>query len=232
MPATNMYACHSSASLCFSLPLCVTSYMRLHAMCPLTTSRTIARTRTRTRTRIRTHAHMQCKVCVWSCITLSLAVVCWEMLMDSDSMPTCALWRRSKLIHVAQPTTEIHSLHAQFCHSLRKYQVCLGWGGEGGGGGGALEACIAICVRSHAHTCMAACWAHHQKSSVGTDRPARTASPTIRACSGIKGMICPATPRHSVLDRSHIAFSVNSFLEIEPSPAAYSAISYSHVLVC
>ena len=157
MPATNMYACHSSASLCFSLPLCVTSYMRLHAMCPLTTSRTIARTRTRTRTRIRTHAHMQCKVCVWSCITLSLAVVCWEMLMDSDSMPTCALWRRSKLIHVAQPTTEIHSLHAQFCHSLRKYQVCLGWGGGGGGRGrgtGGMHSYLRTQPRAHLHGCM------------------------------------------------------------------------------
>ena len=45
--------------------------------------------------------------------------------MDSDLMPTGALWRRSELmiIQVTQPTTEIHSLHVSFRHFHRKYYV-------------------------------------------------------------------------------------------------------------
>ena len=58
-----------------------------------------------------------------------------------------------------------------------------------------LEACRG---RSRVHppapTCMAACWAHHQRPSVGTGSPGRTALPPSRACSGIEAMTCLATP--------------------------------------
>ena len=110
------------------------------------------------------------------------------------------------------------------------------WAGEGGRGGGAGsgrhiagtavgEGCRAsIRVHAYAQTRMAACWAPHQRPSVGTGR---TALPSIRACSGIEAMTCLATPRHRVVDRSRIAFSIKSLLETDPIPAAYSAISFS-----
>ena len=96
------------------------------------------------------------------------------------------------------------------------------WPQEEGGG------CRAsIRVHSHVQTCMAACWAPHQRPSVGTGSPGRTALPSIRACRGIEAMTCLATPRHRVGDRYCITFSMKSFLETDPIPAAYSAISFS-----
>ena len=109
-------------------------------------------------------------------------------------------------------------------------------GGRGGGAGSgrpiagtaAGEGCRAsIRVHAHAQTRMAACCAPHQRPSVGTGSPGRTALPSIRACSGIEAMTCLATPRHRVVDRSRIAFSIKSFLETDPILAAYSAISFS-----
>ena len=40
-------------------------------------------------------------------------------------------------------------------------------------------------------------------------------------------MTCLPTPRQRVVDRSHIAFSMKSFFETGPIPAAYSATSFS-----
>ena len=41
-----------------------------------------------------------------------------KIMMDSDPMPMAMLWPRRELmvIHVTQPTMEIHSLHALFRH--------------------------------------------------------------------------------------------------------------------
>ena len=62
------------------------------------------------------------------------------------------------------------------------------------GEGEALEACQARSrVHPLAHTCMAGCLAHHQRPSVGTGSPGRTALPSSRACSGIEAMTCLAT---------------------------------------
>ena len=63
---------------------------------------------------------------------------------------------------------------------------------------------------------------------MGTGSPGRNALPSIRACSGIEAMPCLATPRHRVVDRSRIAFSMKSILETDAIPAAYSAISFSN----
>ena len=82
-------------------------------------------------------------------------------------------------------------------------------------------------VHPPAHTCMAACWAHHQRPSVGTGILGRTALPSSRACSGIEAMACLATPRQRVVDRSCITFHMKSFLEADPILATYSAISFS-----
>ena len=113
------------------------------------------------------------------------------------------------------------------------------WAGEGGRGGGAGsgrpiagtaagEGCRAsIRVHANAQTRMAACRAPHQRPSVGTGSPGRTAMPSIRACSGIEAMTCLATPRRRVVDKSRIAFSIKSCLETDPIHAAYSAISFS-----
>ena len=71
------------------------------------------------------------------------------------------------------------------------------WAGEGGWGGGAGsgrpiagtaagEGCRAgIRVHAHVQTRMAARCAPHQRPSVGTGSPGRSALPSIRACSGI-----------------------------------------------
>ena len=50
-----------------------------------------------------------------------------EILIDSDPMSMGTLWRHRELIQVAQPRTEIDSLHASFrrCHCV--YDVCSGW---------------------------------------------------------------------------------------------------------
>ena len=49
--------------------------------------------------------------------------------MDSDPMPTGALWRRSELmiIQVAQPTAELHSLRASFRRFHRRNYACSCW---------------------------------------------------------------------------------------------------------
>ena len=74
------------------------------------------------------------------------------------------------------------------------------WAGEGARGGGAGsgrhiagtaagEGCRASNrVHAHAQTRMAACWAPHQRPSVGTGSPGRTALPYIRDCSGIEAI--------------------------------------------
>ena len=113
------------------------------------------------------------------------------------------------------------------------------WAGEGGWGGGAGSGRpiagtaagegyrASIRVHAHVQTRMAACCAPHQRPSVGTGSPGRTALSSIRACSGIEAMTCLATTLHRVVDRSRIAFSIKSFLETDPIPAAYFAIWFS-----
>ena len=57
-------------------------------------------------------------------------------------------------------------------------------------------------------------------------RPGRTCRPSRRARNGAEARTCRAMPRHSVVERSRIAFSVKIFLETAPVEAANSASSW------
>ena len=64
------------------------------------------------------------------------------------------------------------------------------------------------------------------RPSVGTGRPGRTGRPSRRARNGAEARTCRAMPRHSVVQRSRIAFSMKIFLETAPVEAANSASSW------
>ena len=56
--------------------------------------------------------------------------------------------------------------------------------------------------------------------------PGRTGRPYRRARNGAEARTCRAMPRHSVVERSRIAFSMKIFLETAPVEAANSASSW------
>ena len=62
--------------------------------------------------------------------------------------------------------------------------------------------------------------------SVGTGCPGRAGRPSRRACNGADPRTCRATPPHSVVERSRIAFSMTIYLETAPVEAANSASSW------
>ena len=64
------------------------------------------------------------------------------------------------------------------------------------------------------------------RPSVGTGRPGRTGRPSRRARNSAEARTCRAMPRHSVVERSCIAFSMKIFLETAPVEAANSASSW------
>ena len=98
------------------------------------------------------------------------------------------------------------------------------WGGGGGGDAGGMQGSqLRTPPGTHLHGCMLG------TSSKAINRTGRrTALPSTRACSGVEAMTCLATPRQRVVDRSRIAFSMKNFVETDPIPAAYSAISFSN----
>ena len=57
-------------------------------------------------------------------------------------------------------------------------------------------------------------------------RPGRTGRPSRRARNGAEARTCRALPRHSVVERPHIACSMKIFLEIPPVEDANSASSW------
>ena len=64
------------------------------------------------------------------------------------------------------------------------------------------------------------------RPTVGTGRPGRTGQPSRRARNGAAARTYRAMPRHSVVERSHIAFSMKIFLETAPVQAANFASSW------
>ena len=61
---------------------------------------------------------------------------------------------------------------------------------------------------------------------VGLCRPGRTAKPSRRVRSGAEAKTCRAMPRHSVVERSRIAFCIKLFWETAPVNAVNSASSW------
>ena len=63
------------------------------------------------------------------------------------------------------------------------------------------------------------------RPSVGTRHPGRTGRPSRRARNSAEARTCHAMPRHSVVERSRIAFSIKIFFKTAPVEAAISASS-------
>ena len=64
------------------------------------------------------------------------------------------------------------------------------------------------------------------RPSVGTGRPGRTGRPSRSARNSAEARACRAMPRHSVVERSRIAFSMTIFFDNAPVQAAGSASSW------
>ena len=64
------------------------------------------------------------------------------------------------------------------------------------------------------------------RPSIGTGRRGRTGRPSMRARNGTEVRTCRVMPRHSVVERSRIAFSMRTFLETAPLEAASSVGSW------
>ena len=73
------------------------------------------------------------------------------------------------------------------------------WEQRSDGSGRGSSVGLGVVVRGgrpwwHSPTCMTACWPHHQRASVGTRSPRRTALLSSRACSSIEAITCLVNP--------------------------------------